>query len=840
MRRFLLPILLALLLLPMAAGAELFMLPDGISVVESGAFGSIPSITEVYVPSGVTRIADDAFDASLTTVYGTAGTEAEAFALRSGRRFFDCEITNVSFSVPPIVGPGETAVLTANAACGLPLEYRFVLTRGKTLLADSGYTPSPQYRYNSKKYGTVDVTLYIRNAALETAVSYPAVFNVSEKFLNISSLPIRVNMGQTVLLYGTGDYEYRQTELSSDVDGLLGIGPNRVKGTKEGKGMLTLRVGNPSYTLQLPFEVVRAVTDIEVSPLPAYVFEGDEYTLEARALPQNATYPAVSFSSSDPSVAEIDANGHVRALKNGDTLLTLRADTYTLEIPLHVYRAAEAISIAEAEAPLYTRGSIALTPVFEPESADDRRLVWTVDDESIASVDENGVVTGLSCGEVTVYAAPENGKCAAAQTVLTVLQGTDSISLTADDTEIYPGEELKVSAQILPADTVDKTVFWEVLTPEFASVTEDGTVSPGSRGEAVLRATAVNGVTAEMTLQIYDSFLPDSLEIVCDSAYVEIGATLPLSVRPLPCRADSSVLWSSGSPEIAVVDENGVVTGVSYGMASIQAVSALDGKVKTSLSVVVLSDERCLVIPQRTTDIGGIGENLDKINNVQQSAFAQLDLLAARGKISASVCAARKAAISRMFDLYSFPWITEEFQPYWKEENSEGGIKHFRPGQVYYGMPYISGTYASQRLYNPAKAISEERWITAEDGPYYILNQSRLIGGKYAGTDCSSSAAIAFYGISGQIGTKNTAWFASTNEFVSLPKTDELYPGDILVKGYGHMVMFLYYASEDKSQIMLIQQGGSEVYTNTVSCGIYRLSTYLNGGYTARRYASWR
>ena len=169
-------------------------------------------------------------------------------------------------------------------------------------------------------------------------------------------------------------------------------------------------------------------------------------------------------------------------------------------------------------------------------------------------------------------------------------------------------------------------------------------------------------------------------------------------------------MWTSSSPAIAAVDAStGVVTGVSYGRVTITAVSGRNPDLQIKYTLIVLSDGRCLVMPRRRTGTGEISANLARISRVKEYAYREIESLQARGVISASDAKKRRSIVSAAFDMYAFPWMTTSVQSYWKAANSEGGAKDFKPGIVYYGMPYISSPW-NNRLYNVSKALSEKRY----------------------------------------------------------------------------------------------------------------------------------
>ena len=99
--------------------------------------------------------------------------------------------------------------------------------------------------------------------------------------------------------------------------------------------------------------------------------------------------------------------------------------------------------------------------------------------------------------------------------------------------------------------------------------------------------------------------------------------------------------------------------------------------------------------------------------------------------------------------------------------------------------------------------------------------------------------SISFFGFNSQTANFNTRSFYSTDLFTTLSSGDTLMPGDILVRNGRHVVMFLYYANSAKTQIVVIEQGGSEAGINTVSTGLYPLSYYYSNGYIPRRLTAW-
>ena len=500
------------------------------------------------------------------------------------------------------------------------------------------------------------------------------------------------------------------------------------------------------------------------------------------------------------------------------------------------------ISIKKADegAPFESGGKYDMVAEIEPLYADPTAISWRTSDKYIATVDENGRVTCVSPGTAVVYCESTDGSDIRARYNLTVIQGVTKIALSPDRTGLLMGETARVEAAVSPKNAADPSLVWKTDDPSVAVVDQNGVVTPVGAGVVTVTASARNGVSASVTLRVFLHGAPESVSIGEGTVYLNVGEQTSFAASVLPEDAEKTVDWISSNSKIVSVDEDGRVTANSYGSATISAVSAVDASVSASRSVVVLNPNRTLVMPARRTDIAGIHQNLNRIANVKASAMNELEALKAEGKITDSSYNSRRNVVSSAFSMYSFPWMTLNRQIYWKVENSEGGAKDFKPGTVYYGMPYISGTYYKQRLYNVSKALGEKRYLKVEGEDYYVLDQDNLLGGKYCGNDCSSMTAISYFGVGmSGLGDWNTHKFYTTGDFKTLSKTAELYPGDIIVRNYRHVVIFLYYANSEKTQFVIIEQGGNEAAINTISTSVHDASYYFSNEYIPRRYRGW-
>ncbi len=497
---------------------------------------------------------------------------------------------------------------------------------------------------------------------------------------------------------------------------------------------------------------------------------------------------------------------------------------------IQVYAAPEWVQLNAESLELGAQQSFQLTAVFPPDSWSP--VTYTSSDPAVAEVSADGRITGKSWG-TAIITAQTSQPDVSAQVSVTVWDAPASIELPAQ-AELDVFETMALSP-VIPEGS--KTVFaYKSSKPAVATVSEDGTVTAVARGAATITVTAHNGVSAKLQLTVYDPWYPEAVELLNEPLYLEPGQSLQLETKLTPSTATAVLQWNSSYPATATVDDSGKVTALNSGYTVISAVADRNSDCCLSFLLVVQKDDKVLVLPKRTTNISGISANLNRIDAIRKTAIGEVDALQKSGAISSSDANKRRSMINNIFKDYSFPWMTPGYQEYWKAENSEGGVKDFKPGIVYYGMPYISGSYAGRR-YNSTRALNEKRFVDSGNG-YYMLNQDKLLSGMYVGNDCSALVNIAIWGTNSSHTGDRTGDIGIDPAYRTIASAKNMRPGDLLCWRNHHVVMFLYYVNPERTQIMIIENGGAEAGTNTVHCSLYDLSYYTSRGYKVRRLSS--
>ncbi len=242
--------------------------------------------------------------------------------------------------------------------------------------------------------------------------------------------------------------------------------------------------------------VVKLVKSITVSPNTATVKQGDTLMLTATVLPEDATDASVTWSSSNPEVATVSSEGLVTTLSAGNAIIKATANDGT-EISdrcvLLVAPLVSEITLSDSEIGLEPGDTKQLTVTVSPTDAFQKDVIWSSDNEAVATVDENGLVTALSVGEANVSATTLDGSNLTATCMVTVSKFVTSIAITPGDATLTDGETLHLTVSVLPDDATHKDVIWTSSNEDVVSVDDNGMITALYGGSAIIKAAATDG-----------------------------------------------------------------------------------------------------------------------------------------------------------------------------------------------------------------------------------------------------------------------------------------------------------------------------------------------------------
>ena len=223
---------------------------------------------------------------------------------------------------------------------------------------------------------------------------------------------------------------------------------------------------------------------------------GASVQLTATILPTDADNPKVIWKSSDTNVATVK-DGKVTCTGYGTAIITATSEeggyiatcnvTATKRIVLP-----SSITLDRNEAAIKVGEATTLKANVLPADADDKTIVWSSENSDIASVTNDGVVTGHKAGTTKIIVTT-NANGLKDECILTVLQPTTGITLDRQNISFANiGENVQLTANVLPEDASNKNVSWASSDTKVAIVSNGNVVCTGY-GTAVISAITDDG-----------------------------------------------------------------------------------------------------------------------------------------------------------------------------------------------------------------------------------------------------------------------------------------------------------------------------------------------------------
>lgn len=252
---------------------------------------------------------------------------------------------------------------------------------------------------------------------------------------------------------------------------------------------------------------------------------------------------------------------------------------------------------------MQTGDQITLNAKVLPGNALNKEVAWSSSDDSIATVDENGVVKALSKGTVTITVTSVGEYVSNSCIITIVAKSVTSVTLDKSTLSLSNGSTSTLTATVSPTDAGDTSVSWASSNTAVATVDSSGKVSAWSVGTAVITVTTVDGSkTATCTVTV-TAVVVSSVVLDITSKSLDVGKTVLLTATVKPDNAaNKNLIWMSSDASVATVDSNGVVTAVKAGSAVITVKTADQSKTATcsitvnpTVTSIVLDDQSVAV-----------------------------------------------------------------------------------------------------------------------------------------------------------------------------------------------------------------------------------------------------
>ena len=200
---------------------------------------------------------------------------------------------------------------------------------------------------------------------------------------------------------------------------------------------------------------------------------------------------------------------------------------------------------------------------------------WTSSDESVATVDATGMVVAVSAGEADITASVTDSEMSAVCKVTVKVAAKDITVPDNLDVKLNDGNETTVEATVSPADATDVKASYASTDEAVATVDKDGRVQVLQPGECDITTTLMQDgeKVTEKTTHVKAFYEVESITLDSNEGKLTVGNshTIKATVAPEEVAAETTIEWSSSNEKVATVDENGKVTAIAAGEATITA-----------------------------------------------------------------------------------------------------------------------------------------------------------------------------------------------------------------------------------------------------------------------------
>ena len=253
---------------------------------------------------------------------------------------------------------------------------------------------------------------------------------------------------------------------------------------------------------------------------------GEISYLCATLTPSEATINQVTWYSTNEKVATVTDEGKIRGIGGGVATVTAYTANGLSDIcEVTVEVDAASIAVSPGTLAMFVGGNAQLNALVLPDSATNKSVEWRSDDESVAQVDEYGVVTAVDAGITNIEAVSHNGLVSVCR--VEVYGYVQSIEIIPEDAQVhYAGDTLQLTARLEPEMVQDSGLSWHSSDPDTAAVNDQGLVTYLRSGYVSVYATANDRGVVQSSVALECKarqviLLPKALRTIEEGAFEE-------------------------------------------------------------------------------------------------------------------------------------------------------------------------------------------------------------------------------------------------------------------------------------------------------------------------------
>ncbi|MGX7245468.1 Ig-like domain-containing protein [Enterococcus quebecensis] len=265
-----------------------------------------------------------------------------------------------------------------------------------------------------------------------------------------------------------------------------------------------------------------------------------------------------------------------------------------------------------------------------PANTTNKQLHWDTTADQIATVDQNGTITGTGLGVTIIDVTSDNGKITEYIEVTVKNEvSPKEIVLEQEQVELNIGDSIDIKATVLPENTTNKQLHWDTTDEGIATVDANGRITAVQSGSTSIRVTTDDGTIKKQIIVTVNEVAPEEIVVEKENIELTAGESFTLNASVLPENTtDKELFWISLDESIADVDDYGTITGLKPGTTEILILSVTNfGEIEKYVTVTVkeklqpvaltFPSKTGLYFPKQTiTETGEINTTADKMTNI--------------------------------------------------------------------------------------------------------------------------------------------------------------------------------------------------------------------------------
>jgi len=276
-----------------------------------------------------------------------------------------------------------------------------------------------------------------------------------------------------------------------------------------GKATITAKSDDGGVSRKIQLTVQQLPEQIAMKQAEYTLSVGKQLKLKPVISPANTNNLKCTWTSSDESIATVSSNGTIKALKEGDVVITAASaavPSVSGSAVVHCVKPIRSIAFEQDVYDLYLGETLKLEPAFKPADATKTALTFQSGRSRIATVDAEGVVTAVGGGETTITAYSAANEKIRDTVTIRVHVPVESVTFEQKSIRLGVGAHVFAPAKVLPQDASVKDMVWTISDETIASVsgtTRRPRVEGLRWGSCTLTGTTVDGgCTASITVYV--------------------------------------------------------------------------------------------------------------------------------------------------------------------------------------------------------------------------------------------------------------------------------------------------------------------------------------------------